>query len=118
MKNIKNIFKKMNKEENETTKDETTNPETNTGQTKEQKPVEETPIVDEKEKEIADLKTKMAGANDKLAASKTVAAVRNHPIGFNPFLLRRRWGQFMIAARQRARLPGARSYPASQLRTG
>jgi len=58
MKNFKNIFKKMNTEENETSKEKTTINE-------EQTPVEETPPVDDKENEIAELKVKLAEANDK-----------------------------------------------------
>ncbi len=47
----------MNTEENETAKEETTS--------EEQKPTEDTLVIDEKEKEIADLKIKVAEANDK-----------------------------------------------------
>ncbi len=48
----------MNTEENETSKEKTTINE-------EQTPVEETPPVDDKENEIAELKVKLAEANDK-----------------------------------------------------
>jgi len=59
MKKIKHIFKKMNTEENEKPKEEAT--------TSEEPKVEETaqPPVDEKEKEIAELKIKIAEQNDK-----------------------------------------------------
>ncbi len=58
MKNIKNIFKKMNKEENEITNEQTSANE-------EQIPVSETSEENEKDKEIADLKLKLAEQNDK-----------------------------------------------------
>jgi molecular chaperone GrpE len=62
MKNIKNIFKKMN-----TTENETVNEETN--KTEEQKPTEETTVDNAKDstkdKEIADWKAKAEEANDK-----------------------------------------------------
>ncbi len=64
MKNIKDIFKKMNTEENKTVNEEAVN-QTEQNPVEETAPVAETNVVDEKDKEIADLKAKVAEGNDK-----------------------------------------------------
>lgn len=57
MSKIKNIFKKMNTQENETLNEENNNTPENTQ--------EQAPVTDEKEAKIAELEAKLAEANDK-----------------------------------------------------